>query len=123
MHSHLLQSCWLCRYGRVDFTWLTTGSIQVVTHVQALPLVSLRTGGVSGNRKILVAFVLLVFLTAAQGAVLGYSVWLRITEATSWWRVLQVQQAMHSTEKPIIRVKVYSFWRTFCTLCMQTDTA
>ena len=100
----------MCRYGRVDFTWLTTGSIQVVTHVQALPLVSLRTGGVSGNRKILVAFVLLVFLTAAQGAVLGYSVWLRITKATSWWRVLQVQQAMHSTAKPIIRVKVYTFW-------------
>lgn len=84
----------VCRYGRVDFTWLSTGSIQVVTHVQALPYVSLHTEDFSSNHKVLVAMVLLVILTAVQAAVVGYSVWLRITEATSWCRMLQVRQAI-----------------------------
>ena len=76
----------------MDFTWLVTGSIQVVTHVQALPFISLRNWNVSGDKKVLVAFVLLVLLTAAQVGVVVYSVWVRITEATSWWKILQVRQ-------------------------------
>ena len=85
-----LMACAVCRYGRVDFTWSSTGSIQVVTHVQALPFVSLHSQDFSSNHKVLVALVLLVLLTAVQAAVLGYSVWLSITEATSWWKMLQV---------------------------------
>ena len=84
-----------CRYGRVDFTWLETGSIQVVTRVQALPFVSLRFG-ITSNKIAFAAFVVLVLLTAAQAAVVGFSVWARITEATSWWRVVQVRHARHS---------------------------
>ena len=84
-----------CRYGRVDFTWLETGSIQVVTRVQALPFVSLRFG-ISSNKISFAAFLVLVLLTAAQAALVGLSVWERITGATSWWRVVQVRHARHS---------------------------
>ena len=78
----------------MDFKWLSTGSIQVVTHVQALPLVSLRSHGVGSNHRVLAAFVLLVMLTAAQGALIGYTVWLRASEATSVWKMLQVWPAL-----------------------------
>lgn len=74
----------------MDFKWLSTGSIQVVTHVQALPFVSLRSQGVGSNHTVLAAFVLLVLLTVAQGVLVGYTVWLRLTEATSVWRMVQV---------------------------------
>ena len=74
----------------MDFTWLVTGSIQVVTNIQALPAVTLRIGGISANKKVLVAFVLLVLLIVAQAGAVGYSVWIRITEATSWLKILQV---------------------------------
>lgn len=77
------------RNARLDFTWLATGSIQVVTSFQALPFVSLRTGSRS-NGSILAAFVLLVLLIAAQLGVVAYLVWIRLSEATSFWRLLQV---------------------------------
>ena len=78
-----------CRYARMDFTWVATGSIQVATHIQALPSISLRTG-TSASRRILAAAVLLVLLTAAQAGVVAYCLWLRISEATTFWAVLQV---------------------------------
>lgn len=84
------------RYGHVDFTWLATGSIQVVTHAQALPFTSLRMNGVSGSRKVVVGFVLLLSLTAVQVAVVVYVVWAQITQASSYWRMLQVCACKHS---------------------------
>lgn len=80
------------RYGRVDFTWMRTGSIQVVTHVQALPFLSLPVAGATANPKVLVAFVLLVLLTMVQLAVVIYSLWTRMTQAASWQRMMQVSQ-------------------------------
>lgn len=74
----------------MDFTWVATGFIQVATHVQALPSISLRTGSSSSSSKILVAGVLLVLLTAAQAGVVAYSLWLRMSEATTFWAILQV---------------------------------
>lgn len=71
-----------------------TGSIQVVAQVQALPFVRLCTGS-SSDQTALAAFVLLVLLTAAQAGVVGYSVWARIAQARSWWRILQVRKAVH----------------------------
>ena len=85
----IISNLFYCRFGRIDFTWLVTGSIQVVAHVHALPFVSLRIGS-SSNKMALVACVMLVALTAVQVAIVAYSVWARITEATSWWRSLQV---------------------------------
>ena len=72
----------------MDFTWMSSGSIQVVTYFQGLPFVSLQTGSRT-NSKILAAFVLLMMLTAAQVAVVAYYLWLRMSEATSLWRILQ----------------------------------
>ena len=85
---------WLCcRYARLDFAWMATGSIEVVTNIQALPFVSLRTGS-SSNSRILAAFVLLVLLTAVQLGVVAYSLWVRMSEATSLLRILQVLLSM-----------------------------
>ena len=82
--------CVTGRYGRVDFTWMDSGFIQVVTTVQALPYVNLRLGNIAGSQRILVAFVLLMMLTAAQVVIVGHAVWVKMSEATSWWRMLQV---------------------------------
>ena len=83
--------CYLAgRYGRIDFTWMESGFIQVVATVQALPYISLRFGNIAGSQSILVAFVLLMMLTAAQVVIVGHSVWVKMSEATSWWRILQV---------------------------------
>ena len=100
--SHHVQSCHLnlhgillCnamlprRYARLDFTWLQTGAIEVVSHIQVLPIVSLRTIGDS-NTYILVALVLLVLLTAVQLGTVSHSLWSRVSDATSPWRILQV---------------------------------
>lgn len=80
-----------CRYVRVDFTWEPSGHISAVTHLQAIPDVTLSFGSTSIDQKTLAAFVLLVLLTCAQALVVGFAIWHRLTAAMSLWKVFLVR--------------------------------
>ena len=80
-----------CRYVRVDFTWEASGHISAVTHLQAIPDVTLSFGSTDIDRRTLAAFVLLVLLTCTQASVVGFAIWHRLTAATSLWKVFLVR--------------------------------
>ena len=75
----------------MDFTWGDAGSISVVTHFQAVPDVTLGSTSNKSDRTILAAFILLVLLTAAQGAAVGFAIWGRVQKATSIWKIVLVR--------------------------------
>lgn len=79
-----------CRYVRVDFTWEPSGHISAVTHLQAIPDVSLTFGSTRIDQMTLAAFVLLVLLTCTQAFVAGFAIWHRLTAATSVWKIFLV---------------------------------
>ena len=80
-----------CRYAKIDFTWEPSGHISVVSHFQAIADVTLSLSSSSKtDQTILAAFVLLVLLTCAQAAIVGFVTWHRITSATSLWRMFLV---------------------------------
>lgn len=78
---------------RVDFTWGPSGSIDVVTHFQAVPDVTLSFSSDSMDQTVMAAFVLLVLLTAAQAGVVATAVWSRLQRATSSWKIILVGSA------------------------------
>ncbi len=91
--SHVLirQSDVACRYARVDFTWDPSGSIDVVAHFQAVPDVTLSFSSDSMDQTVMAAFVLLVLLTAAQAGIVAVTVWGRLENAASVWKIILVR--------------------------------
>ena len=78
----------------MDFTWEPSGHISAVTHLQAIPDVTLNFGSTNIDQKTLAAFVLLVLLTCAQAFVVGFAIWHRLTAATSLWKVFLVRPTL-----------------------------
>ena len=89
-----------CRYVRLDFTWEPSGHISAVTHLQAIPDVTLSFSSTNIDQKTLAAFVLLLLLTCAQASVVGSAIWHRVTAATSLWKVFLVGSSCQSTPLP-----------------------
>ncbi len=83
-----------CRYARVDFTWDPSGSIDVISHYQAIPDVTLGFSSDSIDQTIMAAFVLLVLLTVAQAGISAVTIWRRLQKATSVWKVMLVRHQL-----------------------------
>ncbi len=77
------------RYCRIDFAWDQAGLVDVVAHFVAIPDVTLSLKGDSIDRTVLVSFVLLVVMIAAQARLLMYTIFHGFQQTGSTWTLIQ----------------------------------
>lgn len=74
----------------MDFSWDPAGLIDVVTSFVAIPDVTLSLSSNKIDQTVLAAFVLHVFLTAAQLSMLMYSLFCELRQTSAKWNTIQV---------------------------------